>query len=178
MCDRNSENFAEKSFLKWAVLGRCSLVVRTVALLLQVISIYRLRASGPWWLVSWRLDLNCDTCLMDERVRTKMHVVRMMTAIFPYLCFGKKSWNFGRTLSVIWTGCWIVQTDASWSSSKLLNIEEGLDGNPRRPDGWCFGQMGVWMVRNSKNFAENLSWNEPCSDGGPLSFGRSHFCCK
>jgi len=38
----------------------------------------------------------------------------------------------GRTLSV-------VRTDASWNSSKLLDTEEG-------PDGWCFGQLGIWMV--------------------------------
>jgi hypothetical protein len=128
------------------------MVVRTVDLM-HAFSIFDTRASGPWWLafgqwwlVSERLDLNCDTCLMDERVRTEIHVGRTVTAIFPYLCFGKKSWSFGRTLRVVRTGCWIVQTDASWSSSKLLDTEEGPDGNPRRPDGWCFSLMCVWMV--------------------------------
>jgi hypothetical protein len=44
----------------------------------------------------WRPDVwiwICDTCLMDERVRTDIHVVRTVAAIFPYLCFGKKSWS-------------------------------------------------------------------------------------
>jgi len=60
-----------------------------------------------------------------------------------------------RTLSVVRTCCWNVQTDASWSSSKLLDTEEGPDGKfssfgrmlltderpegiPRRPNG-CKG---------------------------------------
>jgi len=28
---------------------------------------------------------------------------------------------------------------------KLLNIDECPDGNPRRPDGWCFGLSGIRM---------------------------------
>jgi hypothetical protein len=31
------------------------------------------------------LNLNYDSCLMDERVRTGIHVVRTVAAIFPYL---------------------------------------------------------------------------------------------
>jgi hypothetical protein len=42
------------------------LVVQTGDLM-HVISIFDTRASGPWWLASGRLDLNCDTCLMDSR---------------------------------------------------------------------------------------------------------------
>jgi hypothetical protein len=34
----------------------------------------------------------------------------------------------GRTLSVVRTSCWNVRTDASWSSSKLLDTKEGPDG--------------------------------------------------
>jgi hypothetical protein len=64
---------------------------------------------------------------MDERVRMGIHIVRMIAAIFPYLCFGKKS-IASRTLSGIRMYCWNVRTDASRSSSKLLNIGEGPDG--------------------------------------------------
>jgi len=60
------------------------MVVRTVDLM-HAISISNARASGPCWLVSGRLDFECDTCLMDKHFRT-------VAAIFPYLCFGKKSW--------------------------------------------------------------------------------------
>jgi hypothetical protein len=58
-------------------------VVRT-ADLMHAISISDARASG-------RLDLNYDTCLMDERGQKEIHVVRKVSGIFPYLCFGKKS---------------------------------------------------------------------------------------
>jgi len=59
--------------------------------LMHVIFISDANASGRSWLGSGCLDLNCDTCLMDERVRTGIHVVRTVAVIFPYLCFGKKS---------------------------------------------------------------------------------------
>jgi hypothetical protein len=75
-------------------------------------------------LTSGRLDFECDTCLMDEHVRTGIQVVQTVAAIFPYLYFGKKSRSFGRTLSVVRTrrpnGCKLEQ-------SKLLDIGEGLD---------------------------------------------------
>jgi hypothetical protein len=96
---------------------------------------------------------------MDERFRTGIYVFRTVVAIFPYLFFGKKLWSFGRTLRVIQTGCWNVQTDASWSSSKLYVIEEGPDWNlrrpdgmTRRPDGWCFGQLIVRTAGTEPNF--------------------------
>jgi len=56
---------------------------------------------------------------MDERVRT-------VAAIFPYLVW-KEILMLDRTLRVVRTG-------TSWSSSKLLDTEEGPDGNLRRPD--------------------------------------------
>jgi hypothetical protein len=68
------------------------MIVRTIDLM-HANSISDARTSGPRWLVSGRLDLNCNTCLKDERVRTRIHVVQTVAAIFPYLCFGKKSWS-------------------------------------------------------------------------------------
>jgi hypothetical protein len=50
------------------------------------------------------------------------------------------------TLRVVRTGCLIIWTDASRSSSKLLYTEEGPDGNPRRLEGWCFSLMCVQTV--------------------------------
>jgi len=46
---------------------------------------------------------------------------------FSHICVLKEILKLGRTLSV-------VRTDAGWSSSKLLDIEEGPDGNPRHSD--------------------------------------------
>jgi hypothetical protein len=34
---------------------------------------------------------------MDERFRTGIHIVRTVAAIFPYLCFGKKSHSWSNT---------------------------------------------------------------------------------
>jgi hypothetical protein len=63
-----------------------------------------------------------------------------------HICVWKEILKLDRTLRVVRTSCWIVQTYASWSSSKLLNTEEGPDENPRLPDGWCFSLMCVWTV--------------------------------
>jgi len=71
-------------------------VVQTVDLM-HAIFIYEARASGPWRLVSGCLDFKCTTCLMDERVRTGIHIVRTTAAVFSYLCFGKKSHSWSNT---------------------------------------------------------------------------------
>jgi hypothetical protein len=65
-------------------------VVRTVNLM-HAISIYEACASGPRRPLSRSLNFECTTCLMDERVQTGIHIVRTVAAVFPYLCFGKKS---------------------------------------------------------------------------------------
>jgi hypothetical protein len=112
-CRPDGRTFAASNFhIKASRVRTGRMVVRT-ADLMHTIFISDARASGPWWLVSGPLDLNCDICLMDECVRTGIHVVR---------------------------------TDASWSSSNLLYAEEVPDGNPRRPDGWCFSLMCVQTV--------------------------------
>jgi len=43
------------------------------------------------------LNFECMTCLMNERVRTGTHIVRTVVAVFPYLCFGKKSNGWSNT---------------------------------------------------------------------------------
>jgi hypothetical protein len=119
-------------------------VFRTVDLM-YAISIYEAWASGPWTLTSGRLDFECMTCLMDERVRTGIHIVRTVVAIFPYLCLGKKS-IADRTLSGVRTCCWNVRTDASWNNSKLLDTEEGPNGKFSSSEWMMLGQMSVRMV--------------------------------
>jgi len=61
------------------------------------ISISVAHAFGQWRLAFGRLDFECDTCLRDERVRMGIHIVRTIAAIFPYLCFGRKSHSWSNT---------------------------------------------------------------------------------
>jgi hypothetical protein len=79
---------------------------------MHAISISDARASGPCWLTSGRLDLNCDTCLMDERLRTGFHIVRTVAAIFPYLCFERnpEAWS---NIESRPDGCKLEQFEAS-----------------------------------------------------------------
>jgi len=51
------------------------MVVRTVEVK-SAISILDAHASG-------RLNLNCNSCLKEKRVRTGIHVVRTVASIFP-----------------------------------------------------------------------------------------------
>jgi hypothetical protein len=52
---------------------------------------YQMHArSNDGKLPSERLNLNCDSCHKEKRVRTGIHVVRKVASIFPYLNFGKK----------------------------------------------------------------------------------------
>jgi len=56
---------------------------------------------------------------MDERVRMEIHIIRMVAAIFPYLCFGKKSHSWSNTewlpnvLLKRLDGCKLEQFEAS-----------------------------------------------------------------
>jgi hypothetical protein len=58
------------------------MVVRIVDLM-HAISISDACTSGLRGLTSERLDFECDTCLMDESVRTGIHVFRTAAANFP-----------------------------------------------------------------------------------------------
>jgi hypothetical protein len=65
--------------------------------LMHAISIYEPRASGPRGLTFGCLDFECTTCLTNERVQTRIHIARTVAAVFPYLCFGKKSHSWSNT---------------------------------------------------------------------------------
>jgi hypothetical protein len=56
--------------------------VRTVDLMHEI-SISDACASKPRGLTFGRLDFECDTCLIDERIRTGIHVIWTVAAIFP-----------------------------------------------------------------------------------------------
>jgi hypothetical protein len=79
--------------------------------------------------------------------------------------FWKEILKLDRTLRVIRTGCWNVQTNASWSNSKLLDTEKGQDGNLRCPDGCCYGQLGVRTV-----------WHVVRTDGRESNFLTCKLC--
>jgi hypothetical protein len=106
------------------------MVVRIVDLM-HAISIYVAHAFRPWMLSSECLNFECTTCLMDERVWT-------VAAIFPYLCFGRKSHSWSNTecrLDVLLKhpdGCKLEQFKVSW--------HQGRSGR------WCFGQLDVQTV--------------------------------
>jgi hypothetical protein len=139
LCDRNFENFAEDLLCLRAASGRWCTIFRTVSRPLRVIHIKALRVrtrrmvvrtvdemhtisisdartSRPCWLASRRLDLNCDTFLMDERVHMGFHVVRTVAAIFSYLC--------------------LERNPEAWS-----NTESHPDGLLNRADGWKLEQF-------------------------------------
>jgi hypothetical protein len=84
LCHLDGCTFAVSNFHIEASRVRTGRMVVRMANLMHAISISDAHAS-------WRLDLNCDTCLMDEHVRTGIHIVQTVVAIFPYLCYGKKS---------------------------------------------------------------------------------------
>jgi hypothetical protein len=104
---------------------------------------------------------------MNERVRKGTHIVQTVAAIFPYLCFGKKShsWlNTERHLDVLLKcsdGCNLEQLEASRHRGrfgrKVLVVQtndawivERPDDVTRRPDG-CKG-----TVLTALNFAQSL----------------------
>jgi hypothetical protein len=118
-CSSAASNFHTKA----SRIRTKRIVVRTVDLM-HAISISDAHASGPRGLTSERLDFECDTCLMDERVWTGIHNVQTVAAIFPYLCFGEKS----RTCSNTECRPDVLLKRPKRCSSNLLDTEEGPDG--------------------------------------------------
>jgi hypothetical protein len=150
------------------------MVVQTVDLM-HAISIYDARASGPWRLTSRRLNFECDTYLMNERIRTGIHISRTVATIFPYLCSGKKSHSWLSTecrsdvLLKRLDGCKLEQFEASqhrgrsgrivlvvrtddaldsWTSGRYIMSSEQmlLDWWASEQNTMSSGQMkGIWL---------------------------------
>jgi hypothetical protein len=59
---------------------------------------------------------------MKESIQMGTHIVRTVAAVFPYLCFGKKSFNLSNTEKR--PAVLLRRLD----SSKVLDTKEGLDG--------------------------------------------------
>jgi hypothetical protein len=174
------------------VSGRCCPSVRTIALQLYAISILRLErpnhvdwrfddwtfvahyfhikacASGPRRLTSRRLKFVCTTFLIKDSVRMGTHIVRMVAAVFPYLCLGTKSFSLSNTERRLdrWK---LEQIEASRhkgiSRRKVLVVRtndaltvERSDGILRRPDG-CKGSNS-FDLESVQNLLETLLWNE------------------
>jgi hypothetical protein len=98
-CTLAARNFHIKA---WCIRTMTS-VVQTVNLM-HAISIYEARKSGPWRLSSERLIFECATSLMDERVRTGIHIVRMV-AVSSHICVLERNLIANQTLSGIRTCC-------------------------------------------------------------------------
>jgi hypothetical protein len=149
-------------------------VVRTIDLM-HAISIYKARMSGPWRPSSRRLNFECATCLIDERVQTGIHIIRMVAAVFPYLCFGKKSHSWSNTewlLDVLLKrpdGCKLEQFKASRhrgrSRRKVLVVrtDDALDSWASRRYIMSSGQLQgirfLWLVDCAESSRRTLnSW--------------------
>jgi len=129
---------------------------------MHAISIHKAWASEPWILSSGWLNFVCTTCLIKDSVWTRTHIVRTVVAVFPYLCFGKKSFYLSN-IEGVWACCWDVQTNATKNSSKLLETE----GDPNRKFSSSrriiLGQLSVrteyHVVRTDAKDLISLTWN-------------------
>jgi len=118
-CHPDGRTLAARNFhIKAWGIRTITAFVRTIDLM-HAIFIYEAWASKPWRPTSGRLNFECTTYLMNDRVRTGTHFVRTVATIFPYLCFRKKShsWsNTGRRPDVLLRrpdGCKLEQFKAS-----------------------------------------------------------------
>jgi hypothetical protein len=140
LCNQNFEIFAENLSCLRAASGWWVTVFRMVARPLQVISLLRLRTSGPWgwpsgWLIfytqfpyllyarpdhgrlaSERLSLNCELALRSSASGWEFTSSGRLQQS-SHICFWKENPKLDWTLSVVRTGCWVVWTDASWNKS-------------------------------------------------------------
>jgi hypothetical protein len=147
-------------------------VVRT-GNLMYAISIYEARASGPWRTSSGCMNFECPTCLVDERIQMGIHIVRTVAAVFPYLCFGKKShiwlnteWHLNVLLKRL-DGCKLEQIEASRHRGKsgqkvlVVRTDDALDSwaskryitSPRQLQGIRFH----WLVDCAKSSRRTLN---------------------
>jgi len=132
-----ARNFHIKAWRAWTM----TFIVRTVNLM-HTISIYQAHASWPWRPLSGHLNFEWVAFLMDERVRTGIHIVRTVTAVFPYLCFGKKSHSWSNiewrpdVLLKCLDGCKLEQFEAYRQKGKVWTESS------HRPDGWY---LDIWV---------------------------------
>jgi hypothetical protein len=160
-CHLDSCTFSASNFHKEASRVQIKSMVVWTADLMHSISISDARASRPCW-----LDLNCDICLMDERVLTGIHVVRTVATIFPYLCFGKKSWGLiehwrssGQDAELSRR----MQARAVWSFSTQRKVQTGIHV-VRLDDAlvWCASER---YATSFKRLAGNrIFWLANCTE--------------
>jgi len=90
----------------------------------------------------------CTSCLIKDSVRTGTYIIWTVVAVFPYLCFGKKSFdllNTERRPAMLLrrpNGCNLEQFEASRHKGRfgqkvlIIRMDDGL--TVERPDG-CKG---------------------------------------
>jgi len=127
-------NFHTKASRIWTK----GMAIQTVDLM-HALSTSDALVSRPRGLMSGHLNFDCDTYLMNERVRTGFHIVWTFVANFPYLCFGKKSSSWSNTkcrpkvLLKRPDGCKLEQFEASRHRGRsrwkvlLVQTEDALD---------------------------------------------------
>jgi hypothetical protein len=136
---------------------------------MHAISIYEACASGPWRMTFGRLNFEYTICLMKESIWMGTHIIWTVVAIFPYLCFEKKShsWpNTERRPDMLKRPDWcnLEQFEASRhrerSGRKVLVVRtddawtvEHSDGITCRPDGFKGTEL------TALNFAQSLLWS-------------------
>jgi hypothetical protein len=78
-----------------------------------------------------------------RRVSGQEHTSSKRLQLFSHIRVLERNLIASRTMNCVRTCCWDVWTDATWNSSKLLNIEDGLDGKFL-----SFGRMMLWTVEH------------------------------
>jgi len=160
---RNGRTSNARNFhIKASRVRTKGMVIWTVDLM-HAISISDARAFGPWRLASGRLDFEYDTCLMNERFQTEIHIVWTVAKIFPYLCFGRKSHNSWSNpecspdvLLKRLEGCKLEQFKASRHKGRsrrkvlIARTDDALDswasGRYISSSGWLQGIQFFWLV--------------------------------
>jgi hypothetical protein len=131
----------------------------------------KVRSDQAGWKFG-RLYLNCDSCLMYESVRKWIHVVRTVASNFPYLNLERK-FEADRSLKVIWTGCWVVRTDASWNRSFSIHRRVPTEIHVvRTDDAWSVGVRAVWHVVRMDGTVDRWASGRDDTSSGRLARNR------
>jgi len=144
---------------------------------------FHIKASRVWTrkMVVHTVVLMHAISISDARVSVRESTSSGRLQQSSHICVWKEILKLDRTLRVVRMGCWIVRTDASWSSSKLLDTKECPGGNPLRPDQWCFSLMWVrtiWHVLRTASALDNWESGRDDTSSGRLTGNRIFLTCK
>jgi hypothetical protein len=95
------------------------------------------KSNGETKMWQVRFNFNALSRLTSRREHTSFGRLQLSS----HICVLKINLLTCRTLKGVRTYCWDVQTYATWSSSKLLDIEEGPDEKFS-----SFGRIMIWQL--------------------------------